>query len=52
MEDRTKICRDDDLPSFWPHDLGQRCPTFDFLVEPMERASKGKGSEWGPVVNW
>ncbi len=29
----TTICRDDDLPYFWPHCLGEKCPTFDFLVE-------------------
>ena len=29
----TKICRADDLPYFWPHHLGAKCETFDFLVE-------------------
>lgn len=29
----TGVCRDDDLPYFWPHFLGEKCPTFDFLVE-------------------
>ena len=29
----TKVCRDDDLPYFWPHFLGEKFRTFDFLVE-------------------
>ncbi len=29
----TKICRADDTPYFWPHHLGAKCETFDFLVE-------------------
>ena len=30
----TKICREDaDRPYFWPHFLGEKCETFDFLVE-------------------
>jgi hypothetical protein len=30
----TKPCRaDSDLPYFWPHFLGEKCETFDFLVE-------------------
>jgi hypothetical protein len=30
----VRICRTDtDLPYFWPHYLGDKCPTFDFLVE-------------------
>ena len=29
----SRICRDDSLPYFWPHYLGEKCPTFDFLVE-------------------
>ena len=30
----TKACRiDSDLPYFWPHFLGEKCETFDFLVE-------------------
>ncbi|MFL5340049.1 MAG: DUF4365 domain-containing protein [Gemmataceae bacterium] len=29
----AKICRDDDLPYVSPHFLGEKCPTFDFLVE-------------------
>lgn len=30
----TRVCRvDADLPYFWPHYLGEKCETFDFLVE-------------------
>jgi hypothetical protein len=30
----TRICRPDvDLPYFWPHFLGEKAETFDFLVE-------------------
>ncbi len=30
----TKLCRaGSDLPYFWPHFLGEKCETFDFLVE-------------------
>jgi hypothetical protein len=30
----VRRCRpDSDLPYFWPHYLGEKCPTFDFLVE-------------------
>jgi hypothetical protein len=30
----TKLCREgSDLPYFWPHYLGEKCETFDFLVE-------------------
>src|SRR5438270_11990352 len=30
----ARICRPDaDLPYFWPHYLGEKCETFDFLVE-------------------
>jgi Domain of unknown function (DUF4365) len=30
----TRFCRSDsDLPYFWPHFLGEKCETFDFLVE-------------------
>ena len=29
----ARICRDNDLPYFSPHFLGEKCPTFDFLVE-------------------
>jgi hypothetical protein len=30
----ARVCRPDaDLPYFWPHYLGEKCETFDFLVE-------------------
>jgi hypothetical protein len=29
----TRVCRKNDLPFFLPHYLGDKCPTFDFLVE-------------------
>jgi hypothetical protein len=29
----TEVCRKNDLPYFLPHYLGEKCPTFDFLVE-------------------
>src|SRR5436305_15088112 len=30
----ARICRSDaDLPYFWPHYLGEKCETLDFLVE-------------------
>ena len=30
----TKLCRaGSDFPYFWPHFLGEKCETFDFLVE-------------------
>jgi hypothetical protein len=30
----ARVCRTDaDLPYFWPHYLGEKCETFDFLVE-------------------
>ena len=30
----ARLCRSDaDLPYFWPHYLGEKCETFDFLVE-------------------
>ena len=30
----ARVCRSDaDLPYFWPHYLGDKCETFDFLVE-------------------
>jgi len=37
----TKICRTDaDLPYFWPHFLGEKCETFDFLVELIDAGEK------------
>jgi hypothetical protein len=33
----ARVCRTDaDLPYFWPHYLGEKCPTFDFLVELLD----------------
>jgi hypothetical protein len=30
----ARVCRSDaDLPYFWPHYLGEKCETLDFLVE-------------------
>jgi hypothetical protein len=29
----TAVCRKNDLPCFLPHYLGEKCPTFDYLVE-------------------
>jgi hypothetical protein len=29
----SKVCRRNNLPYFFPHYLGEKCPTFDFLVE-------------------
>lgn len=29
----SQLCRGDDVPYFWPHYLGEKCETFDFLVE-------------------
>lgn len=29
----STVCRDDERPFFWPHYLGEKCETFDFLVE-------------------
>jgi hypothetical protein len=37
----TKICRSDsDLPYFWPHFLGEKCETFDFLVELIDAGER------------
>ncbi len=36
----SQVCRDDDLPYFWPHYLGEKCETFDFLVELVDAAEK------------
>src|SRR5207302_9330836 len=37
----TKLCRtDSDLPYFWPHFLGEKCETFDFLVELVDAGEK------------
>ena len=29
----SRVCRDGDIPYFWPHYLGEKFETFDFLVE-------------------
>jgi hypothetical protein len=36
----VKLCRDDGLPYFWPHYLGEKCETFDFLVELVDAGEK------------
>src|SRR5262245_16180724 len=36
----SRVCRDDDLPYFWPHFLGEKCETFDFLVELVDAGEK------------
>lgn len=37
----ARICRtDSDLPYFWPHYLGDKCQTFDFLVELVDAGEK------------
>ena len=37
----TRSCRTDtDLPYFWPHFLGEKCETFDFLVELVDAGEK------------
>jgi hypothetical protein len=37
----VRVCRTDaDLPFFWPHYLGEKCPTFDFLVELLDAGEK------------
>ncbi len=37
----ARVCRSDvDLPYFWPHYLGEKCETFDFLVELVGAGAK------------
>ncbi len=37
----ARVCRTDaDLPYFWPHYLGEKCPTYDFLVELVDAGEK------------
>src|SRR5688500_11029584 len=37
----ARVCRTDaDLPYFWPHYLGEKCQTFDFLVELVDAGDK------------
>lgn len=34
----SQFCRDGDRPYFWPHYLGEKCQTFDLLVELVDAA--------------
>jgi len=36
----TAVCRDDDRPYFWAHFLGEKCETFDFLVELVDAGER------------
>jgi hypothetical protein len=36
----SRVCREGDLPYFWPHFLGEKCETFDFLVELVDAGDK------------
>jgi hypothetical protein len=36
----SRICREGDLHYFWPHYLGEKCETFDFLVELVDAGEK------------
>jgi hypothetical protein len=37
----ARRCRlDSELPYFWPHYLGEKCETFDFLVELVDAGEK------------
>src|SRR5713101_4067125 len=37
----ARVCRtDSDMPYFWPHYLGEKCQTFDFLVELVDAGDK------------
>ncbi len=36
----SRVCREGDLPYFWPHFLGEKCETFDFLVELIDAGEK------------
>jgi hypothetical protein len=37
----ARVCRaDSELPYFWPHYLGEKCETFDFLVELVDAGEK------------
>jgi hypothetical protein len=36
----SRVCREGDLPYFWPHYLGEKCETFDFLVELVDAGEK------------
>jgi hypothetical protein len=36
----SRVCREGDRPYFWPHYLGEKCETFDFLVELVDADEK------------
>src|SRR5580704_13515440 len=36
----SQVCREGDRPYFWPHYLGEKCETFDFLVELVDAGEK------------
>ena len=36
----TEVCRRNDRPYFFPHYLGEKCPTFDFLVELVDAGER------------
>jgi hypothetical protein len=37
----ARVCRTNaDLPYFWPHYLGEKCASFDFLVELVDAGDK------------
>lgn len=36
----SRVCREGDLPYFWPHYLGEKCETFDFLVELIDAGER------------
>jgi len=36
----SQLCREGDLPYFWPHFLGEKCETFDFLVELVDAGER------------
>lgn len=37
----VRLCRADaDVPYFWPHYLGEKCQTFDFLVELVDAGER------------
>ena len=40
----SRVCREGDLPYFWPHYLGEKCETFDFLVD-----QSTNGARWNSL---
>jgi len=36
----SQVCREGNVPYFWPHYLGEKCETFDFLVELVDAGEK------------